>query len=212
MGASRTTPRRSSCRPGRMCSSLGPPYSAEAPRATPATSRPFAARGGPASHLSKGIGAPLFSMRSLPIFIDMTGKPAAIVGGGLAAARRAELRMRAGATVTVFAPELNDEFEPLRGRPGLRHEAREPAADDIRGSALCFIATDDERLMRLARGAAKAAGALVNVADKPALGDFIMPSIVDRSPLTIAISTAGASPILGRMLKARLETLISSAY
>jgi len=151
-------------------------------------------------------------MRSLPIFIDMKGKSAAIVGGGLAAARRAELLLRAGATVTVFAPELGDEFEPLRENPGFRHEAREPAADDIRASPLCFIATDDERLMHLAREAAKTAGALINVADKPALGDFIMPSIVDRSPLTIAISTAGASPILGRMLKARLETLIPSAY
>jgi len=151
-------------------------------------------------------------MRSLPIFIDMKGKPAAVVGGGLAAARRAELLIRAGATVIVFAPELSDEFHALRQMPNFRHEARDPVEGDLRGCPVCFIATDDERATRLAREAAKAAGALVNVADRPALCDFIMPSILDRNPLVIAISTAGASPILGRILKARLETIIPSAY
>ncbi|HTR14039.1 MAG TPA: siroheme synthase CysG [Roseiarcus sp.] len=151
-------------------------------------------------------------MRNLPIFVEMKGKPAAVVGGGLVAARRAELLMRAGAAVTVFAPELSEEFHALREKPGFRHEARDPAAADFRGCPVCFIATEDERATELARKAAKAAGALVNVADRPALCDFIMPSILDRSPLLVAISTAGASPFLGRMLKARLETLIPSAY
>ena len=87
-----------------------------------------------------------------------------------------------------------------------------PRPRDFKGSTLCFVAVEDERLAAEARAAAKGAGALVNVADRPQLCDFIMPSIVDRSPLVIAISTGGASPILGRMLKARLESSIPAAY
>ena len=151
-------------------------------------------------------------MRDLPIFVDMRDRPALVIGGGVVAARRAELLVRSGARVTAFASELSDEFFELRARPNFRHEARDPAQEDFAGRALCFIATDDERLIDAARSMAKKAGVLVNVADRPKISDFIMPSIVDRSPLVIAVSTGGASPILGRMLKARLETLIPAAY
>ena len=151
-------------------------------------------------------------MRHLPIFLELSGKPAIVVGGGVVAARRAEYLVRAGARVTTFASALNDEFLGLRDLPNFRHEARDPGPKDFEGSALCFVATEDERLTAVARGAAKSAGVLVNVADQPWLCDFIMPSIVDRDPLVIAISTEGASPMLGRMLKARLESLIPAAY
>ena len=151
-------------------------------------------------------------MGDLPIFVDMRGRPALVVGGGVVAARRAELLVRSEARVTAFSSELSDEFFELRARANFRHEPRDPAPKDFAGSALCFIATDDERLVDAARSMAKKAGALVNVADRPRLSDFIMPSIVDRSPLVIAVSTGGASPILGRMLKARLETMIPAAY
>jgi len=151
-------------------------------------------------------------MRNLPIFLEMRDRPAIVVGGGVAAARRAEFLVRCGARVTAFAPELGEDFFELRDRPNFRHVARDPARNDFEGSQICFIATEDQRLQEAARKAAKAAGALVNVADQPRLCDFIMPSIVDRSPLVIAISTGGASPILGRMLRARLETMIPAAY
>ena len=151
-------------------------------------------------------------MRHLPIFLELTGRPAMVVGGGVVAARRAEALTKAGARVTTFATALTDDFRGLLDAPNFRHEARDPGPKDFEGSALCFVATDDERLAAEARAAAKSAGALVNVADRPLLCDFIMPSIVDRSPLVIAISTGGASPILGRMLKARLESLIPAAY
>jgi uroporphyrin-III C-methyltransferase/precorrin-2 dehydrogenase/sirohydrochlorin ferrochelatase len=151
-------------------------------------------------------------MREAPIFVVMRGRPAVVVGGGVAAARRAELLLRTGARVTVFARELSDEFFALSRNPDLRHIARAPAGADFAGAPLAFVATDDMSLAREARVAAKSAGALVNVADRPELCDFTMPAIVDRSPLVIAISTGGASPILGRMLKARLESLIPAAY
>jgi uroporphyrin-III C-methyltransferase/precorrin-2 dehydrogenase/sirohydrochlorin ferrochelatase len=151
-------------------------------------------------------------MRGLPVFVDMRERQALVVGGGVVAARRAELLLRSGARVTAFASELSDEFFELRARPNFRHEVRDPAPEDFAGGALCFIATDDERLIDAARSMANIAGTLVNVADRLQMSDFIMPSIVDRSPLVIAVSTGGASPILGRMLKARLETLIPAAY
>ena len=151
-------------------------------------------------------------MRDLPVFLDMRDRPAAVVGGGLVAARRAELLVRSGARVTVFSAELGAEFLELTEKPNFQHAPRAPRHEDLARSPLCFIATDDEELIETARAAAKGARALINVADRPTISDFIMPSIVDRSPLVIAISTGGASPILGRMLKARLEALIPAAY
>ncbi len=147
-----------------------------------------------------------------PVVLDLKGRPAAVVGGGLVAARRAELLVRAGALVTVFAGALSDEFRDLVAARGFSHIAREPTRADFLGVPLCFIATDDEGLLERALFAAREAGALVNVADRPASCDFLMPSIVDRSPLVVAVSTGGASPILGRMLKARLESTIPAAY
>jgi uroporphyrin-III C-methyltransferase/precorrin-2 dehydrogenase/sirohydrochlorin ferrochelatase len=151
-------------------------------------------------------------MRHLPIFLELSGRPAVVVGGGVVAARRAEYLIKAGASVTVFANELSEDFRGLLAAPNFRHEARNPEPRDFESAALCFVATEDESVSTDARTAAKATGALVNVADRPRLCDFIMPSIVDRSPLVIAISTEGASPVLARMLKARLESLIPAAY
>jgi uroporphyrin-III C-methyltransferase/precorrin-2 dehydrogenase/sirohydrochlorin ferrochelatase len=151
-------------------------------------------------------------MRHLPILLELVDRPAVVVGGGVVAARRAEYLIKAGARVTAFANELSEDFRGLLNAPNFRHEARNPEPQDFAGAALCFVATEDESVSADARTAAKAAGALVNVADRPRLCDFIMPSIVDRSPVVIAISTEGASPVLARMLKARLESLIPAAY
>jgi uroporphyrin-III C-methyltransferase / precorrin-2 dehydrogenase / sirohydrochlorin ferrochelatase len=151
-------------------------------------------------------------MQHLPIFLDLIGKPVVVVGGGAAAARRADYLIGAGARVTTFASTLSDDFRAVRHSPNFRHEARDPDAADFSGGELCFIAAEDEPLTLAARAAAERVGALVNVADRPELCDFIMPSIVDRSPLIIAISTGGGSPILGRMLRARLESLIPASY
>ncbi len=151
-------------------------------------------------------------MRHLPIFLELGDKAAVVIGGGAVAARRAEHLINAGARVTTFATALSDDFRELLDQPNFRHEARAAELKDFENSSLCFVAVEDERLAIEIWAAAKGAGAWVNVADRPQFCDFIMPSIVDRSPLVIAISTGGASPILGRMLKARLESLIPAAY
>jgi len=152
-------------------------------------------------------------MRHLPVFLDVSGKWVVVVGGGVPAARRAETMLRAGAALTVFADRLSEDFERLRVAHAFEHVARPPAKPaELEGVSICIVATEDAEADARAHAIAKKAGALVNVANNPALCDFILPSIIDRSPLVVAISTGGASPLLGRMLKARIETTIPAAY
>ncbi len=152
-------------------------------------------------------------MEQLPIFLAVRGKWAVVIGGGLAAARRAELLLRAGAQVTVFAPAFSEEFAPVAETFAFERIARWPhRAAELEGVSVCVIATDEPAQDERAHVIAKEARALVNVATRPDLCDFTLPSIVDRSPLLVAISTGGASPILGRMLKARLEATIPASY
>ena len=151
-------------------------------------------------------------MENYPIFLNLKGQLAVVVGGELVAARRAELLIRSGACVRVVAPLLTDDFTSVNGRKGYEWVQRLPKQEDFHGARLACIADEDAELEKSAREMAKAAGALVNVADKPEMCDFIMPSIIDRSPLLVAISTGGASPILGRMLKSRLEAAIPASY
>lgn len=151
-------------------------------------------------------------MRHLPIFLDIAGRRAIVVGGGVPAARRAETLLKAGAQVAVHAETLCDDFEQLRLRHAFEHRSHDPTLADLASAALCIVATDDPQRDRYAHGLAQQAGVLVNVANAPDLCDFILPSIVDRSPIVVAISTGGASPLLGRLLRARIETMIPAAY
>ncbi len=151
-------------------------------------------------------------MRHLPIFLDIAGRRAIVVGGGVPAARRAETLLNAGARVAVHAESLCDDFAQLRARHAFEHVPHDPTPADLAGAALCIVAADHPERDARAHGLAKQAGVLVNVANAPDLCDFILPSIVDRSPIVVAISTGGASPLLGRMLRARIETTIPAAY
>lgn len=151
-------------------------------------------------------------MQSLPVFIKLNGKRVVVVGGGTSAARKAEMALRCGAFVVVFAEELSGDFHDIKDSLKLLHAARAVERADITGVDVVFCATGVLAADRRARDFAKEAGALVNVADRPELCDFTTASIVDRSPLTVAIGTEGASPIFGRMLKAKLEAEIPAAY
>jgi uroporphyrin-III C-methyltransferase/precorrin-2 dehydrogenase/sirohydrochlorin ferrochelatase len=151
-------------------------------------------------------------MDHLPIFLDVKGKRAAVVGGGVAAARRAETLLKAGALVTAYAMAPNEEFDALARHASFALVSREPAREDFSGAAVCIIATDDPDADARVHALAKAAGVLTNVAARPELCDFLLPSIVDRGSVTIAISTGGASPVLARRLRAKLEAAIPSGY
>lgn len=151
-------------------------------------------------------------MAYLPIFVDVTRKPCLVVGGGTVAARKTQRLLQSKAEVTVVAPALCSELGALVAGGALRHLERQFASQDLRGCLIVVAASDDPDLNRRVSRLARDQGILANVVDAPELCTFIMPSIVDRDPVQIAIGTGGASPVLARLLRARLETLIPSSY
>lgn len=151
-------------------------------------------------------------MEQLPVFLNIKDKPVAVFGGGLSAARKADMALRAGAHVSVFATHVSDEFRDIKADSRCRIVARAPQAADIAECVLVFCASEDGAENRAVRELAVAAHVPCNVVDTPELCDFTMPSIVDRSPVVVAISTAGTSPLLGRMIRERLETLLPPSY
>ena len=151
-------------------------------------------------------------MDYLPIFLDLKGKPVLLVGGGTVALRKARLLCRAGAMVEVVAPDVDPALEEVIGECDGCIVIGEFKPDDIEGKALVVAATDDARINAEVSALCHARHIPVNVVDNPELCSFIMPSIVDRSPLMIAISSGGQSPVLARLLRARIEALIPSAY
>lgn len=151
-------------------------------------------------------------MEHLPIFLNVSGKRTLIVGGGVIAARKADLLLRAGSELTIVTPVLGDELLKMAIKQPFTHQSRELTADDLKGCVVAFGCADDDSVnARLCKLAAHT-GTMVNVPDRGESCDFVMPAVVDRSPLLIAISSGGASPLLVRQLKARFETTIPAAY
>jgi len=151
-------------------------------------------------------------MDFLPVFLDIRAQPCLVIGGGDVAARKTALLLRAGAQVTVLSPLLVPAFDEYLANGKVAHRAARFRAEDVTGYAVVIAATDDETVNREVAAAAKALRIPVNVVDQPALCSFILPSIIDRSPLIVAVSSGGASPVLARLLRARLETLIPAGY
>jgi uroporphyrin-III C-methyltransferase/precorrin-2 dehydrogenase/sirohydrochlorin ferrochelatase len=151
-------------------------------------------------------------MEHLPIFLDVRGKRTVIVGNGVSAARKADLLLRAGSDLTIVAPELGEELSQLAGTFSFNHRATALKAEDLSGCVIAFGCSSDDSVIKNLRKLAAAAGVMLNVSDNSEQCDFIMPAVVDRSPLLIAISSGGSSPLLVRMLKARFETTIPAAY
>jgi uroporphyrin-III C-methyltransferase/precorrin-2 dehydrogenase/sirohydrochlorin ferrochelatase len=150
-------------------------------------------------------------MDFLPVFLRLQQQPVLLVGGGQVALRKARLLLRAQAELTVVATAICDELLVLLKPPHSCHQ-RSFQDSDVDGVALVVAATDDHLVNRRVSALAHARKVPVNVVDQPALCSFIFPSIVDRSPLLVAVSSGGSAPVLSRLLRARLETLIPSAY
>ena len=140
-------------------------------------------------------------MRYFPLFLDIKDKPVLLVGGGEVAARKFHLLRDAGASITVVAPQLGEELAAALARGAVRHHAREFAASDIEGAWLVVAATDDRAVNAAVSAAANAARIPCNVVDDRELSSFIMPAVIDRSPVQIAISTGGTSPVLARLVR-----------
>ena len=151
-------------------------------------------------------------MNHFPIFLRLQDQRVLVVGGGEVAARKLRLLRAAGARVEVVARALNEEIAALHAGGAIRHvgELFEPA--QLRGCRLVVAATDDPVLNHEVSRAARGEGIPVNVVDDPAASTYITPSIVQRDPVTIAISTDGAAPVLARRLRERIEALLPAAY
>ncbi len=148
-------------------------------------------------------------MDSLPIFLNVKGKLCLVVGGGGVAHRKASVLADAGATVKMVAPEFSDAFTNLHG---IERVAERFQSSHLDGAVLVIAATNDSTVNQQVSQQARARNIPVNVVDSPELCTFIMPSILDRSPLMVAFSSGGTSPVLARMLRSKLEALIPQGY
>ncbi|MGP5132802.1 siroheme synthase CysG [Psychrobacter cibarius] len=151
-------------------------------------------------------------MNTFPLFFKLEGRKVLIVGGGDVALRKADLLSRAGACITVLAPSISDEIQALLSDS--KHELIYENYNKtyMTGARVIIAGTDDEALNHQIHADATALNIPVNVVDTPHLCDFIFPAIVDRNPIVIGISSNGKAPVLARLLRARLETLIPQGY
>jgi len=151
-------------------------------------------------------------MDYLPLFTRINSKTCLVVGGGTVALRKAGALARAGATLRVVAPAISEELKALCGETGGEIAEREYTDTDLDGVMLVIAATDNEQLNQRVSASAQARNILVNVVDQPELCSVILPSIIDRSPLIVAVSSGGRSPVLARLLRAKLESTIPAGY
>lgn len=153
-------------------------------------------------------------MDFLPLFHNIRDRRCLVVGGGAVALRKAQLLLDAGARVDMVAPAIGAPARELAAAPGsrLRLHERRYRDRDLAGATLVVAATSDHDLNAKVSQSAQAAGIAVNVVDAPALCSVIFPAIIDRSPVQIAVGTGGASPVLARLLRTRLEGLLPANY
>jgi len=147
-------------------------------------------------------------MRYFPLFADLQGKRVLVVGGGEVAERKVRLLLEAGACVELVAPDLT---EWLRGEDNVDWLAVEFDPAQLSGTALVVAATSDPAVNARVAATARDRQVLVNVVDDAELSSFIVPAIVDRSPLVIAISSGGVAPMLARHVRERLESLLDES-
>ena len=151
-------------------------------------------------------------MSFLPVFLDIVDRPCLVVGGGEVAARKVSQLLRARGRVRVLAPTLCAELQSLHEQGHLQHQAGEFQEQALDDCVLVIAATDDREVNQRVSELVRARNLPVNVVDDPELCTFITPSLVSRDPIQIAISSGGSAPVLARLLRARLETMIPSAY
>jgi uroporphyrin-III C-methyltransferase / precorrin-2 dehydrogenase / sirohydrochlorin ferrochelatase len=152
-------------------------------------------------------------LETLPVFFPLAGKRVVVIGDGEGAAWKVDLAAATGARVDVFARDACEKLREIAaGRDNVALHEREATPADFEGATLAFGATFDDAEAEAARKAADAAGVALNLADRPAMSDFIMGAIVNRSPLVIGVSTGGASPVFAQAVRGRIETLVPGTF
>lgn len=151
-------------------------------------------------------------MKYYPVFLNIADKRCTVVGGGEVAARKVSRLLDCGAQVVVISPKLIPELIILKAESSIEHIEADYNVQYIQGSTLIVGATDDEKTNALISSDARSLGIPVNIVDDPEKCDFILPSVVERGDLTIAVSTAGNSPALSRYLREELEVKYGREY
>ena len=139
-----------------------------------------------------------------PAFLNLKKKKAVVCGGGSVAERKVLALLKAGATVTIISPEITGRLNLEKQKKNLKHICRRYKKGDLKDAFIVIAATDS---LRANKRISLEAPCLVNVVDTPDLCNFIVPSVVTRGPLTVAISTSGVSPALSRSIRMELEKL-----
>ncbi len=147
-------------------------------------------------------------MEYFPIFLRLAGEPVLVVGGGEVAARKVDLLLRASADVTVVAPELGPRLAALLQSGAIAHVAQEFQPEHLNGMRLAIAATDRNAVNAWVAHQAESRGINVNVVDDRELSRFIMPAIIDRSPILAAVTSGGDAPVLTRRLREKLEAFL----
>ena len=151
------------------------------------------------------------SLRYLPLFFDMRGRAALVCGGGAVAERKVRLLRDAGARVTVVSPDLTPALAELARNGAIRHLPERFEAAQIDGQRLVVAATDEAAVNAAVAAAAESRGIWVNVVDDAEHSSCIVPAIVDRSPLVIAVSSGGTAPMLARAVRAQIELALDAS-
>jgi len=151
-------------------------------------------------------------MTYYPAFLDLHGRRCVVVGGGVVALRKVEALLRCGAEVLVVSPDLSVELAARVRERRVEHRPREFRAEDLEGAFLVVAATDDPAANAGVFEEAQRRGLLVNTVDDPERCNFIVPSVIQRGPITVAISTGGVSPALAKHLRERLERAVGPEY
>lgn len=151
-------------------------------------------------------------MEYLPIFVDLKHKPCLVIGGGDIAYRKIKLLQNVGASITCVTQKANNDIRKLADDNYIFLEVREFSPQDIDNKILVISATNHHKLNEKIAKLTRAKNIWVNVVDNPSLCSFITPAIIDRDPITIAVASGGASPVLSRLLRAKIESMIPAAY
>ena len=140
-----------------------------------------------------------------PIVIEMTGRPVLVIGGGAVAERKVQGLLAAGARVTVLAPEVTARLRAWVREGRIGHVGRAYRTGDLEGYGVAFAATDDGEVNAAVAGEARERSVWLNAADDPGHSDFILPSVLRRGDVVVAVTTGGASPALARAVREELE-------
>jgi uroporphyrin-III C-methyltransferase / precorrin-2 dehydrogenase / sirohydrochlorin ferrochelatase len=147
-------------------------------------------------------------MDYLPLFLKLSERPAVVVGGGIIALRKVEWLLKAGAAVTVVAPQLTPALAAQVRAGAVRHVAEMFREEQLAGAALVVAATGERAVNSVIAAAARRQAVPINVVDDAELSSFIFPAIVERAPLLVAISSSGHAPVLARWVREQIEALL----